>query len=127
MKALIMPVVAAGQINTVTTGRGETAARNRLAFRLRVVLRFKMYRVYTAGRARGVTNRTPRTSLCFHCKHLFVSVLFIRSALTKVKAPTDNIGAAGEIISFTIRSESCISRISICDRIEETEAHWHKR
>lgn len=29
-----MPVVAAGRINTVTTGRGETAAHNRLAFRL---------------------------------------------------------------------------------------------
>jgi len=28
MKALIMPVVAAGQMNTVTTSRGETAARN---------------------------------------------------------------------------------------------------
>jgi len=123
-----MPVVAAGQINTVTTGRGETAARNRLAFRLRVVLRFKMYRVYfvsgkTAGRARGVTNQTPRTSLCFYCKHLFVSALFIRSALTKVKAPTDNTGATGEIISFTIRSKSCITRISICDCMEETEAH----
>lgn len=46
MEALIMPVVAAGQINTVSAGHDETTARNRLAFELYsfgVVLCFKTY------------------------------------------------------------------------------------
>lgn len=89
MEALIMPVVAA-RINTVTAGHGETA-RSRLAFKLYsfgVVLCFKTYRIYFQISFEYISlslSFSLALSFYFDCKYLFVSVLFIRSALGEQK------------------------------------------
>lgn len=97
-----VPVVAVGQINTVTS-HDETTSRNRLAFELYIALEsfyafFKnilsllCQRETGRGRAREITNQlriylSSSISLSIFIANIYsVSALFIRSALTKVRA-----------------------------------------
>lgn len=143
-----MLVIMVGRINTVTTGRSKTAARNGPVFRLWLSNCFANQNVPSLlcqrknGEARSNEPVPRRLSAFIANIYSRISALFIRSAPTKVRTATDDIDAGDKsslcffesrcfvfllaTVYFTIRSQTSKFMTCLLARRKFAKLHFYE-